>query len=370
MTTTPEPILSVSLELSNSKWKLAFSDGSKIRQVTVAAGDQAGFLRALKRAKEKLGLPEDVRVVSCYEAGRDGFWIHRFLAKHGIENLVVDAGSIEVPRRRRKVKTDRLDAEKLVRMLMRYWNGEKKLWGIARVPSEEEEDGRRLHRELERLMKERTAHRCRLRSLLVLHGIKVFARRGQLPDLERMRTWDEKPLPPKLREEMDRECHRLEMIEEQVRELDTRQKQALKEPGTDAERKAQKLAKLKGLGPRSSWVLAMEFFGWRNFRNRRQVAALAGLTGTPHESGGMSRDLGLSKAGNRRVRYMVIELAWCWLRNQPDSELAKWFWERYGYGTARMRRIGIVAVARKLLIALWKYLEFDEIPAGALLKSV
>ena len=369
-TTLQTKSLYIAMELSNKKWKLAFSNGDKIREVNVPAGSQKGLREAICRAKERLGMEEDTKVLSCYEAGRDGFWIHRFLEKEGIENLVVDPASIEVNRRYRRVKTDRLDAEKLLRMLMRYWGGEKTIWRVARVPGEEEEDERRLHRELERLKKERTGHRNRIKSLLVLHGIKDKPRKDYKAYLEWVRTWDGKPLPEALRGELGRELERLGKLNEQIRFLEKMQEAHLKEPETESERKAQKLNRLKGVGPVSSWMLAKEFFGWRDFRNRREVGALAGLTGTPYDSGDGVRDQGISKAGNKRVRYSTIELAWGWLRFQPESELTKWFWKRFGHGNKRMRRIGIVALARKLLIALWKYVENDEIPEGAVLMKI
>lgn len=369
-TTLRSKSLYMAMELGNKKWKLAFSNGEKIRKVTVEARDQQGLVKAVERAKEKLGLEPGAKVLSCYEAGRDGFWIDRFLEKNGIENLMVDAASIEVNRRRRRAKTDRLDAEKLVRQLMRYWAGEKTVWGVAHVPSEEEEDERRLHREIERLKNERKAHRNRIGSLLVLHGITGMPGKDYDAQLERMRTWDGKPLPDGLRGELKRECQRQEKVNEQIKCLEKWQQESLKNPETAAEHKARKLKSLKGVGPVGSWTLVMEFFGWRDFKNRREVGALAGLTGTPYDSGDDVHDQGISKAGNKRVRYLAIELAWSWLRFQPQSELSKWFWRRYGHGTKRMRRIGIVAVARKLLIAFWKYLETNELPEGAVLTRI
>jgi len=368
MTADPQALY-MSLELANRKWDLAFTRGGTIRRRSVKAGDGEGTLLEVSRAKERLGLPADARVVSCYEAGRDGFWIHRFLVNHGIENLVVDAASIEVSRRKRRRKTDRLDAEKLVRLLLRHCGGEEKVWGVARVPSEAEEDERRLHRELDRLKKERTSHRNRIRSLLVLHGIREMPGRDYRRDLARFRTLEGQALPGALRGELERESERLEMLEEQICSVKAARRARLKEPETAGEQRAAKLIRLRGVGPESSWVLSHEFFGWRRFRNRREVGALSGLAGTPYNSGDSSRDQGISKAGNKRIRCTMIELSWLWLRFQPESALSKWFWKRFGHGSSRMRRIGIVAVARKLLIAFWKYLEWDEVPAGAVLAS-
>ena len=361
--------LYMAMELSASKWGLAFSNEEKVRQITVTAGDQAGLLVQIKRAKEKLGLPENAPVVCCYEAGRDGFWIHRFLEREGMRNHVVDAAGIEVNRRKRRVKTDRLDAESLVRMLIRYEKGERTLWRVAKVPSEAEEDERRLHREIQRLKKERTSHCNRMRGLLVLQGVRLGRRTVIGLAVDRLRTWDGKELPAALREELLRECERLRVLEDQIKELEKTQQQRVKTPQTDSDRVAGKLSQLRGVGPVSSWILSKEFFGWRTFHNRREVGALAGLTGTPYASGSSERDQGISKAGNVRVRWVMIELSWRWLQFQPGSALSKWFWERFGRGNGRMRRIGIVALARKLLVALGKYLDPGEIPEGAVLKA-
>lgn len=363
----PQMALYFALELGDKKWKLAFFNGEKVRQVDVPAADQQAVRRHLVLAKQRLGLAEDAPVYSCYEAGRDGFWIHRFLQHCDIENLVVDSASIEVSRRRRHVKTDRLDAQKLVLMLWRYrCHGERKLWRVVHIPSVSEEDERRIHRERERLVKEHSQHLTRIRSLLVLHGVRVKSPRRAV--IEQLRGWQGQLLPAHIVAELQREQQRLELVEQQQRTLGQQQQQRLKAPLNNGDRQAQKLMQLRGIGVTTGWVLGKEFFGWRTFRNRRQVGSLAGLTGTPYDSGESTRDQGISKAGNRRVRYLCVELAWRWIRLQPDSELTHWFLERFGHGSKRMRRVGIVAVARKLLVALWKYLEQDELPAGARLK--
>jgi transposase len=359
--------LYMAMELSKRNWRLAFSNGTKIRQINVPAGDYDGLQQAIGQAKTKLDLPADAPVRACYEAGRDGFWIHRRLVERGYDNLVVDAASIEVDRRQRRAKTDRLDAERLVRMLMRYHGGERTLWRTVRVPSVEQEDARRLHRELERLKKERTAHRARLLSLLALQGVsgKLSAKQLRQP----VAQWPGPAVPAALGEELERQRQRLELVDGQVRELEKRQAERLAQPQTATQQVAAKLARVRGVGPISAWLLAHEFFGWRRLENRRQVGALAGLTGTPYDSGQSQRDQGISKAGNKRVRWLAVELAWAWLRLQPDSALTKWFWERFGHGNARQRRVGIVALARKLLVALWRYLETGALPAGAVLKA-
>lgn len=369
--TTLTQTLFMALELSNKKWKVAFATTAhNPRQITIAAGDAQALRQQIERAKAKFDLPADAPVKSCYEAGRDGFWVDRLLLSLGVDNLVVDSASIEVDRRARRAKTDRLDADKLVRMLIRYWGGDKRLWGMASVPSEAQEDERRLHRERERLIRERTAHRCRIRALLQLQGVRTEPKWRKLSEqLDSLRDWDGKPLPSGLQAELRREAERLHTLEEQLAVVDKAQAQQLAKPQTDAEKQAAKLHRLRAVGPVSALVLSKEFFGWREFRNRREVGGLSGLTGTPYDSGGSARDQGISKAGNRRVRTLMVELAWSWLRYQPQSELSRWYMRRFGSGSQRLRRIGIVALARKLLVALWKYLAHDESPVGALQRA-
>jgi transposase len=366
-----EAVLYIAFELSNSKWKLAFSDGNKVRYKTISAGNLVQLQAEIKLAKRKFKMTEEVKVLSCYEAGRDGFWIQRYLESQGIENLVVDSASLEVNRRKRRAKTDRIDAGKLLRMLIRYWGGEKKVWSVVRVPSEADEDARHLHRGLEDLNKERTMHRNRIKGFLVLHGIKVSnpSHKRFLEQLEKLRTWDGRQVPPDLKSTIIREYERLQMVEYQIQALEKEKAERLKNPDTDSLQKVAKLASLYGIGPVSSWTFVMEFFGWRQFQNRKEVGALAGLTPTPYDSGKSLREQGISKAGNQRIRGLAVEIAWSWLRFQPQSHLSQWFMKRYANGGKRMRRIGIVAVARRLLIDLWRYLEYDKIPVGARLKS-
>ena len=363
--------LYVALELSKKTWKLAFSDGSarKPRMVNVAFGDWDRFSGQIVKAKERFGLPADAPVRSCYEAGRDGFWIHRVLLQRGIDNVVVDSASIEVSRRHRRAKTDRLDAEKLVQQLIRYHRGEKRVWSVVRVPSVAEEDARHLHRDLEVLRGERRNHRMRIQSLLFTHGIDLKATRKFLEVLPGRCQWDGQSLPPFLQARLLREYERLHAVEEQIRELEKERKLLLANPPTKAVEKADLLSQLRGIGPESSWVTAMEFFGWRQFANRREVAGAAGLVPTPYRSGDSGGEQGISKAGNPRVRRMMIEVSWCWLRYQPDSKLSKWYRERFSKGNARQRRVGIVALARRLLIDLWRLVEFGVVPEGARLKT-
>jgi len=363
--TASAPVLYMALELSNKSWRLAFGDGTKRRQVSVPAADLAKLACAVAKAKEHFGMPASARVVSCYEAGRDGFWLHRHLRSVGIENQVIDAASIEVNRRLRHVKTDRLDGERLLAKLIRHHTGERDGWSVVRAPSLEEEDARRLHRELERLKRERLAHRVRMQSLLVVQGIRVMSKDAAQLRLETLTLWDGRSLPGELRCELDREVERLALVERQIAALEAERRERLREPKTDAERSIVQLMRLGAIGPTSAWLLVMEFFGWRRFRNRREVAALAGLVSTPYNSGDCERDQGISKAGNRRVRAMMVEIAWLWLRFQPKSALSQWYHRRFAGGGLRMRRIGIVALARGLLIALWRYLADGVIPEDA-----
>jgi len=369
---TKPAVLYVGFELSNSKWKLAFSDGRKIRHATVEAGDLELLQVGLCSAKKHFGMVEDVGVVSCYEAGRDGFWLHRYLHSCGIDNVVVDSASIEVDRRKRRMKTDRLDAGRLVRMLMRYHGGERKLWSVVRVPSFEDEDARHLHRELEGLKKERTRHRNRIRGILIQQGLRVTnpSNRKFVEQLDSLRTWDGRELPFDMKGRLVREYQRLHLVEEQIKALEKEKKQRLKDPDTAKLRQVAQLRSLYGIGTVSSWAFVMEFFGWREFRNRREIAALAGLAPTPYDSGGNVREQGISKAGSRRIRTLAVEIAWAWLRFQPQSKLSLWYMERFAGGGSRMRRIGIVAMARRLLIDLWRYLEHGVIPEGARLRPL
>lgn len=364
-TTLQQRILYLAMELSNSKWKLFFSNGEKICSKSIAARDLEALSHEIKAAKERLKLSETALVISCYEAGRDGFWIHRHLTAIGVDNMVVDAGSIEVDRRMRRAKTDRIDGKKLLRKLIGYRAGDRKVWSVVQVPSREQEDGRRVHRELERLKKERNAHRNRIRSLLVLHGITTVSWRGFMPWLEQVRCFDGQELPPEIRSELAREYERLQIVDQQIKSIEKRQCDEVAAMATDPMRKVAQLMMLNGIGQRSSWVFVMEFFGWRQFSKRGEVGAASGLCPTPYTSGDMDRQLGIGKGGNHRVRSLATEIAWCWIRYQPRSKLTRWFQKRFGGGGKRMRRIGIVAVARQLLIDLWRFLKDGRIPEGA-----
>ncbi len=362
--------LYLAFELGNAKWKLAFSDGERVRYVSVVARGLRQVREEIEKARKRFRLAEGVRVVSCYEAGRDGFWLHRYLVSEGVENRVVDSSSIEVNRRKRRAKTDRMDAGKLVEMLRRYEGGEKRVWSVVRVPSVEEEDGRQLSREWEALNRERTIHRNRVLSLLIQQGIYEAnpSRKGFLRELEGMRTWEGKKVSGDLKVRLVREYERLQKVEEQRKELAGEREEKVEEGVIEGAQKVQQLRKLYGVGKISSWMLVMELFRWRRFKNRREVGAIAGLAPTPDDSGEGQREQGISKAGSWRVRATSVELAWAWLRFQGRSKLSRWFVKRFGMGGGRMRRIGIVALARRLLVALWRYLEFGVVPEGAKLR--
>jgi transposase len=290
----------------------------------------------------------------------------------GIDNVVVDSASIEVNRRKRRAKTDRIDVRKLLHMLLRHHGGEKLVWSVVNVPSEQAEDGRHLHRELEVLKKERTMHRSRLKSLLIQHGISVSnpSSRKFLIDLESTRRWDGTQLPPDLKARITREHDRLRMVEEQIYSLGKEREKRVAAADTAPIKQVAHLMTLVGIGPNSSWKFVMEFFAWRDFKNGKQIGALSGLTPTPYDSGASLREQGISKAGNKRIRTLAVEMAWVWLRFQPQSKLSQWYARRFGQGGKRMRRIGIVAMARRLLIDLWRYLEYGVIPEGARLVKV
>jgi transposase len=364
--------LYLAFELSRKKWKLGFSDGKvpQIREVSIDAGDLQRLQKEIEKAKQRFGLPESARVRSCYEAGREGFWLHRALEQMGINNIVVDASSIEVNRRQRRAKTDRMDVRKLVRQLIRYWRGERDVWSVVRVPSVEAEASRQLHRGLEVLKQERQQHRVRIQSLLFTQGIEVKVGAKFLEKLERVRCWNQEPIPAALKQRIADEYHRLQLVEAQIREVKAKQAEQLKAERKDAAlEKVHRLQQLVAIGMGSSWIFVMELFGWRHFQNRREVAAAVGLTATPYDSGDSAREQGISRCGNRRIRKLLIEIAWAWLRLQPDSKLSRWYRQRFASAGKRMRRIGIVAMARRLVIDLWRYVECGVVPEGARLKT-
>ena len=362
--------LYLAFELSNQEWKLGFTVGlgQPARQRKIAAGDTTALKQEITLAKQRFNLPADAAVVSCYEAGRDGFWLHRFLESEHITNLVVDSASIEVSRRGKHAKTDRLDVEKLLTMLLRYHGGEARVWSVVHVPSLEAEDQRQLHRQLLALKGERTRYVNRIKGLLVGQGIHMAVDAEFLTRLPQLRLWDGSALPKGLRTRLQREFTCWQFVHRQILELEAERRAVLRSSQEACIEQVRQLLRLKGIGENSAWLYVMEFFGWRDFHNRREIGALAGLTPTPFQSGADDHEQGISKAGNTLIRAMAIEIAWGWLRHQPDSELSQWYQERFGAGSTRLHKIGVVALARKLLIALWHYLESGEPPPGATLK--
>ena len=369
--TTTERVLFVAFELSEKTWKLGFTTGhgQKPRERSIAACNQARLLQEVAQAKKRFGLPDTAPVVSCYEAGREGFWLHRFLQAHGITNYIVDSSSIEVNRRRRRAKSDGLDVRKLVSMLIRYAHGERAVWRVVHVPSVAAEDQRHLHRDLETLKQERARTTTRIKGLLSSQGVRLTSL-SKLPEhLEALRLWDGSPLPSGLCRRVLRVYAHHQFLSQQIAEWEAERRALLQTSQEAALEKVRQLMHLRGIGINGAWLLVMEFFGWRAFKNRREVGGLAGVTPTPYHSGESAREQGITKSGNRHVRWMTMELAWSWVRYQPESALSCWFRQRFGGGGKRLRRIGIVAVARKLLIALWRFLETGVLPEGAVLKE-
>lgn len=359
--------LYLAFELGRHRWKLGFSTGmaQRPRERTVPAGDLERLEVEIEQARRRFHLPPEVEVFSCYEAGRDGFWLHRFLEAIGHQSYVVDSSSIEVNRRARRAKTDSLDLAGLLRLLIRYHGGERKVWSVVKVPSPEAEDARHLHRELLTLKRDRARLTNRIKGLLATQGLSVPLDDNFPATVEGVELWDGLPLLDHLRGRLEREWARHRFLSQEIRELERTRQAILRDSVDPAVDQVRQLLALQGIGMNSAWLYVMEFFAWREFRNRREVGALAGLTPTPHQSGDSHREQGIGKAGNRRIRAMAIEIAWGWLRYQPDSELSRWYHERFGSASPRMRKVGIVALARKLLIALWRYLETGAVPEGA-----
>jgi transposase len=359
--------LYVAFELGWGKWKLAFgtqpADNPRLR--TVDGRNMARVLGEIAAAKAKFHLPANAPGVCCYEAGRDGHWLHRFLsAQPDFTCHEVDSSSIEVNRRQRRAKSDTLDAGKLLSMLIRYECGDKKAWRVVHVPSPEAEAQRHLHRELEDWQDDRRQHSNRIKGLLATLGHETLLDEDFPRQLEGLRDWSGSPVPEQLKARLLRQYEGWQFADRMVRELETQRSQTIRAGSEPCQELVRQLLALKGIGAASAWLFVMEVFGWRKIKNRREMGSLAGLTPTPYASGSSSREQGISKAGNRRLRAMALEIAWCWVRYQPNSELTLWFMKRFGSGK-RLRKIGIVAVARKLLVALWKYLEHGEIPKGA-----
>ena len=366
----------VTLELSKSAWLLAAQavPSGKTSAHRVSGGDVEGLLALLRRlqAREQRSSGREVAIILGYEAGYDGFWLQRRLAAEAITCFVMDPGSLQVDRRARRAKTDRLDAAMLLRALMAWCRGDHAACRMVQVPSVEREDARRTHRERQRLIAERVQHVNRIKGLLATQGVYTFQplRRDRWERLNEVRTGDGRDLPQRLRGEIEREFRRLELVLEQVAAAEAERDAAVADPAvTDADaEKVARLARLGGIGTELATVLVREAL-YRPFANRKQVAAYAGLTPSPYASGDRQRDQGISKAGNPLLRKSMVELAWLWLRYQPGSGLARWFVERVGTGRGRIRKITAVALARKLLVALWRYLATGLVPEGARLKA-
>jgi transposase len=363
--------LLLAFELGERTWKLGFTTGlgqrPRVRQVPAGAVDRV--LEEVARAKRRLKLVDETSVISCYEAGRDGFWLHRWLLTYGITNHVVDSSSIEVNRRARRAKTDKLDLAGLLNLLARYLAGDQRAWRVVRVPAVAEEDARQLHRSWEAVQQDRTRLRCRLHGLLVTQGIRLTITDDFLSQLDATRLWDGTPVPAGLRARLTRVWRQLELLNAQLDELEAERAALTVDPATDTGRYVTRLPTLRGIGPVGAWVLATEIFGWRQIRNARQLGGLVGLVPAPFQSGETDHDQGITRAGNKHVRRLMVQLAWSWRRYQPESALTRWYEAKFGRGSRRLRRIGIVAVARKLLIALWRYVESGEIPEGAVVKA-
>ncbi len=363
--------MSVAFELSKSKWKvgIVLPGSEKMSRFTVEGGDTAGLAKLLSEYRQKATARcgTEVRVVSCYEAGYDGFWLDRWLGERGVTNHVLDPASIEVNRRARRTKTDRIDLEKLMRVLLALLRDEPRVCSVVHVPSVAEEDAKRRTRERERLVRERGGHVNRIKALLHGQGVRDVKPtiKRFLRHLATFRTGDGRPLPPALIAEITREHARLCLVEEQLAAIARETVELFRTaPAGSPAAKAAMLMALNGIAG-SALVLANEVF-YRRFANRREVGSYLGLTGTPYDSGETRREQGISKAGNPRARALAIELAWLWLRHQPQSELSKWFYRRVGTLKGRVRKIAIVALARKLMVALWRYVEFGLLPHGVL----
>ena len=366
-----ERVLHMALELAEKSWTVAFTTGlgQRPRIRRVASRDLEALAYEIEKAKRRLGLAAETPVVSCYEAGMEGFWVHRALGERGIENQVVDSSSIDTKRRRRHAKTDRLDAGALVNKLVQYRAGHTKIWSVVQVPPEEAEDERHNARERRRLGDEQTALRNAIQGLLKTQGVRLERLAGDCAArLAALRGWNGRPLGRELQARLGRLFERLQWVRQQIQEVEQRRSELLQ--GTSrAAGTARQLLQLRALGETSSWMLATELYGWRGFTNRRQVGGLLGLVPLPWQSGNDAHDQSISKAGPTRLRASLIELAWLWVRYQPASTLTRWFQHKYAKGGKRLRRVGIVALARRLAIELWKYLQTGALPEGALTRT-
>jgi len=368
----PGATLYLAFELGSTKWTLAFttSPGQRARLRRIAAGDLRGLQQEVLTAKARFGVPLDAPVRSCYEAGRDAFWLHRWLVAQGIDNVVVDSASIEVNRRARRAKTDRLDAGKLVHLLMRWAQGERKVWSVVQVPTPAAEAARQLSREIDTVREDRKRVRNRIQAFLATQGIRVELGPRFPERLPNLTTGDGRPLPTAWQARLAREWAHLEAIEIRLTTL-TAERDGQIATGTDRVAEvARQLCRMRGVAETSAAVFSAELFGTRTFANGRQLGALTGLVPVPYRSDQRVQDQGISKAGRTELRRVAIQVAWGWVRWQPDSAVTQWFTRRFAGAGGRSRRIGIVAVARKLVIALWRFVAQGVIPEGATLKAV
>jgi transposase len=362
--------LYLAFELGSTKWTLGFTTApaQRPRIRTIAAGDLGALEREVIAAKVRLGLPVDTPVRSCYEAGRDAFWVHRWLEAHGTANVVVDSSSIEVNRKARRAKTDRLDVRKLLHLLLRWAGGERKVWSVVHIPSPTDEDARQLTREIEAVREDRTRVRNRIQGLLATQGVRLLLDRTFEPRLATVVTGDGRPFPEALRARIRREWAYLATLEARASDLTTMRDEQLAAGQDRVARVARQLTTLRGVAETSGALFSAELFGTRTFDNGRQLGALTGLVPVPYRSDQRVQDQGISKAGRAELRRVAIQIAWGWVRWQPTSTLTQWFARRFAEAGKRARRIGIVALARKLMIALWRYVEHGVIPDGAELK--
>lgn len=366
-TAAPSCLL-LAFELGEKTWKLGFTVGAgqrpRVRQVP--AGSLASVWKEIAEAKRRFKCADATPVISCYEAGRDGFWVHRAVVAHGVTNYVVDSASIEVNRRARRAKSDGLDLGGLLTLLARYLAGDTRCWHVVRVPSDQEEDARHRHRSREALQQDRTRLLNRLQGLLATAGVRVPVTRDFLAQIETARRWDATPLPAGLRTRLTETWQQLAFLTTQLAALE---QTLVPDATTPAGQTAGRLQTLRAIGPVGATVLTTEIFSWRQIRHGRELGALVGLVPAVYQSGETAHDQGITRAGNRHVRRVMVQLAWSWLRFQPTSALSDWYQRRFGEGGPRARRIGIVALARKLLIALWRYVDHGVLPAGAALKG-
>jgi transposase len=362
------PPLYIAIDLGSTKWTLGFHDGQrrKPRVKTVPAHGLSELRAEAEAARRQFGYPAEYRVVSCFEAGRDGFWLHREMLSWGWDNVVVDPGSIErAPKKR--AKTDRLDTATLMERLLRHDRGDRSVWSVVAVPPPEVEDVRRVERERGRLKKERSALRSAFFSCLALHGVpkdKTWLK----GDIEAIRAATGRSLPRHALAELRRQRERLALVDAQLSQLEVERDEAIQEEPR-IQRTYEALRAVRGIGELSAFALTVESFGWRDFDNTRQVGASIGLAPTPHRSDQTGYERGISKCSRPQLRSLMVQLSWLWLKYQPESALSQWYRRRFGDAGGRAKRVGIVALARKLYVQLWKLTTTGELPDDILVAA-